>query len=52
MIDANESVDNTRAIMGDLLAVHDLTDCDTVATYHGHRQFSDPEHYPSPRLAT
>ncbi len=35
MIDINESVDKNRAIMGDLLAEHDLTGCDTVATYRG-----------------
>ena len=35
VIDINESVDKNRAIMGDLLAAHGLTGCDTVATYHG-----------------
>ena len=35
VIDINESVDKNRTIMGDLLAAHDLTGCDTVATYHG-----------------
>ena len=35
VIDINESIDKNRAIMGDLLAAHDLTGCDTVATYHG-----------------
>ena len=35
VIDINESVDKNRAMMGDLLAAHGLTGCDTVATYHG-----------------
>lgn len=35
VIDINASVDKNRAIMGDLLAAHGLTGCDTVATYHG-----------------
>ena len=35
VIDINASVDKTPAIMGDLLAAHDITGCDTVATYHG-----------------
>ena len=42
VIDINESVDKNRAIMGNMLAehdltgaAHDLTGCDTVATYHG-----------------
>ena len=35
VIDINESVDKNRAIMGDMLAAHGLTGCDTVATYHG-----------------
>ena len=35
VIDINESVGKNRAIMGDLLAAHGLTGCDTVATYHG-----------------
>ena len=35
VIDINENVDKNRAIMGDLLAAHGLTGCDTVATYHG-----------------
>ena len=34
VIDINESVDKNGAIMGDLLAAHGLTGCDTVATYH------------------
>ena len=34
VIDNNASVDNNRAIMGHLLAVHGLTGCDT-AIYHG-----------------
>ena len=34
MIDINESVDKNRTIMGDLLAAHGLTRCETVATYH------------------
>ena len=34
VIDINESVDKNRAIMGDMLAAHGLTGCDTVATYH------------------
>ena len=38
VIDMNESVDGTRAIMGGLLAVRGLTGCDTVATYHGIRK--------------
>ena len=38
VIDINESVDKNRAIMGDLLPAHDLTICDTVATYHGIRK--------------
>ena len=33
--DINESVGKNRAIMGDLLAAHGLTGCDTVAAYHG-----------------
>ena len=37
VIDINESVHKNRAIMGDLLPAHDLTGCDTVATYHGIR---------------
>ena len=35
VIDINENVDKNREIMGDLLAAHGLTGCDTVATYHG-----------------
>lgn len=35
MIDINASVDKNHTIMGDLLAAHGLTGCDTVATYHG-----------------
>ena len=35
VIDMNESVDGTRAIMDGLLAIRGLTGCDTVATYHG-----------------
>ena len=35
VIDIHESVDKNRAIMGDLLAAHGLTGCDTVATHHG-----------------
>ena len=35
VIDMNECVDDTRAIMGGLLAVRGLTGCDTVATCHG-----------------
>ena len=35
VIDINENVDKNRAIIGDLLAAHGLTGCDTVATYHG-----------------
>ncbi len=35
VIDINASTDKNRAIMDDLLAVHVLTDCDTVAMYHG-----------------
>ena len=34
VIDINASVDNYRAIMGHILAVHGLTGCDT-AIYHG-----------------
>ena len=35
VIDINASVDKNPAIMGDLLAAHGITGCDTVATYHG-----------------
>ena len=35
VIDMNESVDVTRAILGGQLAVHGLTGCNTVATYRG-----------------
>lgn len=35
VIDINASVDKDRTIMDDLLAVHGLTVCDTVAMYHG-----------------
>ena len=35
VIDINASGDKNRAIMGNLLAAHGLTGCDTVATYHG-----------------
>ncbi len=34
VIGINVSTDKNRAIMDDLLAVHGLTGCDTVATYH------------------
>jgi len=35
VIDINASVDKNPAVMGDLLAAHGITGCDTVATYHG-----------------
>ena len=35
MIDINETVDNNRPIMDDMLMVPGLTGCDTVVTYHG-----------------
>ena len=34
-IDINASVEKNRSVMGDVLAAHGLTGCDTVATYHG-----------------
>ncbi len=35
VIGINACTDKNRAIMDDLLAVHGLTGCDTVAMYHG-----------------
>lgn len=35
MIDINESVEQNKSVMKNLLAAHAIAGCDTVATYHG-----------------